>query len=98
MLLALRGGPDPEHLAVLGHRAPGDHDGVVREQFSQALVRVGALGVLGIDQFLAPHGLCVDSRCDVYVGEVSWTQWPNRFPNEPSPDNLRSLRKFRRLG
>jgi hypothetical protein len=25
---------------------------------------------------LAPHGLAVDSRGDIYVGEVSWTAWP----------------------
>jgi hypothetical protein len=53
---------------------------------------------LGPDQFLAPHGLCVDSRGDLYVGEVAWTQWPQAFPQEPMPENLRSLRKFRRLG
>jgi len=52
---------------------------------------------LGIDQFLAPHGLCVDSRGDIYVGEVSWTQWPQRFPKDPMPDNLRSLRKFHKV-
>ena len=27
----------------------------------------------GPGQFLAPHGLSVDSRGDIYVGEVSWT-------------------------
>src|ERR671939_1711751 len=24
-------------------------------------------------QFIAPHGICIDSRGDIYVGEVSWT-------------------------
>ena len=63
------------------------------------LSRLGGLCAgLGADQFLAPHGICVDSRGDIYVGEVSWTQWPQRFPTEPIPDNLRSLRKFRRIG
>ena len=48
------------------------------------LSRLGGLRAgLGIDQFLAPHGLCVDSRGDIYVGEVSWTQWPQRFPQGP---------------
>jgi hypothetical protein len=47
---------------------------------------------------MAPHGLCVDSHGDIYVGEVSWTQWPQRFPDKPIPENLRSLRKFRKLG
>ena len=40
-------------------------------------------GGQGIDQFVAPHGLCVDSRGDIYVGEMSWTQWPRRFPKHP---------------
>ena len=57
----------------------------------------GRTAGLGIDQFLAPHGLTVDSRGDIYVGEVSWTTWPQVFPDKPRPDNLRSLRKFRRL-
>jgi len=62
------------------------------------LSRLGGLCPgLSADQFLAPHGLCVDSRGDLYVGEVSWTQWPQAFPKDPRPDDLRSLRKFRRL-
>ena len=63
------------------------------------LSRLGGLCPgLGADQFLAPHGLCADSRGDLYVGEVSWTQWPQAFPNDPRPSDPRSLRKFRRLG
>jgi hypothetical protein len=63
------------------------------------LARLGGLCAgLGADQFLAPHGLCVDSRGDIYVGEVSWTQWPQLFPKDPMPDDLRSLRKFRKVG
>ena len=57
----------------------------------------GLCAGLGIDQFMAPHGLCVDSRGDLYVGEVSWTQWPQLFPQDPIPVDLRSLRKFRRV-
>jgi DNA-binding beta-propeller fold protein YncE len=62
------------------------------------LGRIGALhGGLGPDQFLAPHGLAVDSRGDLYVGEVSWTNWPTTNPGQPRPDNLRSLHKFRKV-
>jgi hypothetical protein len=62
------------------------------------LARLGGLCAgLGVDKFMAPHGLCVDSHGDIYVGEVSWTQWPQLFPNDPMPDNLRSLRKFRKV-
>jgi hypothetical protein len=62
------------------------------------IARLGGTGPgLGIAEFMAPHGLCVDSRGDIYVGEVSWTQWPQLFADKPRPDNLRSLRKFRKL-
>jgi hypothetical protein len=49
---------------------------------------------LGPRQFLGPHGMAVDSRGDVYVGEVGWTLWPGLFPNEPRPEPIRTLRKF----
>jgi len=61
--------------------------------------RLGGLGPgLGPTDFLAPHGLTVDSRGDLYVGEVSWTNWPQTFKDQPRPDNLRSLHKFRKVG
>ncbi len=47
--------------------------------------------------FIAPHGIAVDSRGDIYVGEVSRTQWGHIFPQQPAPPDLRSLRKFRRI-
>ena len=46
---------------------------------------------------LEPHGLAVDSRGDVYVGEVSATAWPQLKPDTPVPSPLHSLRKMRRL-
>jgi sugar lactone lactonase YvrE len=51
-----------------------------------------------IDQFIAPHGLTVDSRGDLYVGEVSFTAWPQVYPGSPPPAGLRSLRKLIRVG
>jgi DNA-binding beta-propeller fold protein YncE len=50
------------------------------------------------DQFVAPHGLAVDSRGDLYVGEVSYTAWPQLWPGTPPPAGLRSLRKLVRVG
>ena len=65
----------------------------------QRIARLGGLGPgLGPTEFLAPHGLAVDSRGDLYVGEVSWTGWPQIFADRPRPDNLRSLHKFRKMG
>jgi hypothetical protein len=58
--------------------------------------RVARFG--GSADFMAPHGLAVDSHGDLYVGEVSWTQWPQIHPDEPRPAGLRSLQKFRRVG
>jgi hypothetical protein len=50
-----------------------------------------------LGKFLAPHGLAVDSRGDIYVGEVSWTAWPQIYPGKPHPADLRSLQKFERV-
>jgi DNA-binding beta-propeller fold protein YncE len=48
-------------------------------------------------KFLAPHGIAVDSRGDIYVGEVSYADWPTTHPDEPLPDYLRSLQKLRKV-
>ena len=48
-------------------------------------------------QFVSPHGLAVDSRGDIYVGEVSYTNWGNRYKGQPPPAGLRSLRKLIKL-
>ena len=47
--------------------------------------------------FIGPHGLAVDSRGDLYVGEVCWTLWPGLFPEQPRPGNLRPMQKYRRV-
>jgi len=52
---------------------------------------------LRLDQFIAPHGLAVDSRGDLYVGEVSYTAWPQLHPGSAPPAGLRSLRKLVRV-
>jgi DNA-binding beta-propeller fold protein YncE len=46
-------------------------------------------------QFIAPHGICIDSRRDIYVGEVSWTHTGSRLN---PPRELRSLQKLVRKG
>ena len=45
-------------------------------------------------QFIAPHGIAVDSRGDIYVGEVSFTIRGSKFT---PPKELRSLSKLRKL-
>lgn len=80
------------HVPNLGPRLSIlDHTG-------KRIARIGGLHAgLGPAEFLAPHGIAVDSRGDIYVGEVSWTQWPELYPGNPMPDDLRSLHKFRKL-
>ena len=48
-------------------------------------------------RFSGPHGLSVDSRGDLYVGEVSWTLWPQFFPGQPRPAYIRALQKYERV-
>lgn len=46
------------------------------------------------DQFVAPHGMAVDSHGDIYVGEVSYTAWPQIYPDREIPKGLNTLRKL----
>jgi len=69
-----------------------DHEGKLVGRLGD--VRAG----LRLDQFIAPHGLAVDSRGDMYVGEVSYTAWSQVYPGQPTPPGLRSLRKLVRVG
>jgi hypothetical protein len=44
-----------------------------------------------LGQFIAPHGMCVDSRSDLYLGEVAWTNMNNLgLPSE----GVRSFQKL----
>ena len=59
------------------------------------LARLGhAHAGLNPGQFISPHGLAVDSRGDIYVGEVSFTNWRNRYKDQAPPAGLRSLQKL----
>ena len=48
-------------------------------------------------KFIAPHGLAVDSRGDIYVGEVSYTEFPRLYPERGIPKGLRSLQKLTKV-
>ena len=66
----------------------------------ELLARLGhAHAGLDPGQFISPHGLAVDSRGDIYVGEVSFTNWGRRVraKGEPIPPGLRSLQKLVRV-
>ena len=47
-----------------------------------------------VGRFFAPHGIAVDSRGDIYVAEVSWSDYGSRM--DP-PRELRSMQKLVKL-
>ncbi len=69
-----------------------DHEGKLLSRFGAAHA-----GFERPDQFIAPHGMAVDSHGDIYVGEVSYTTWPYVYPDKDVPQNLRTLRKLVRV-
>jgi DNA-binding beta-propeller fold protein YncE len=59
------------------------------------IARIGDIGYgHASDRFIAPHGLAVDSRGDIYVGEVAKVAWPSFYPDRPPPEDLRTFRKL----
>ena len=69
----------------------------VLDKTGKLLARIGRdVGAHGQEpgQFMSPHGIAVDSRGDIYVGEVSVSAWPSLYPGVPRPDRLRSLQKL----
>ncbi|CAB3810491.1 peptidyl-alpha-hydroxyglycine alpha-amidating lyase family protein [Paraburkholderia fynbosensis] len=64
----------------------------------QLMARYGAdRPGLNDDQFIAPHGIAVDSKGDLYVGEVSYTAWQQMYPGEEMPADVRTFRKLVRV-
>jgi hypothetical protein len=62
------------------------------------LARIGGmLPGIGAGDYMGPHGITVDSHGDIYVAEVSHTQWKQYFPDQPMPSDLRVIRKLRKL-
>lgn len=68
----------------------------ILDQFGEVIVRLGTEPAAGTQagQFLSPHGIGVDSRGDIYVGEVAAAAWPSLFPGRPPPERLPRLRKL----
>ncbi len=71
----------------------------ILDNTGKLLARLGTEPAAGTGpgQFLSPHGIAVDSRGDLYVGEVAVTAWPSLFPDRPIPKPVRSLQKFAKL-
>jgi hypothetical protein len=107
---ALGMGPGPEPLFYVGECGPalefsrgapnlGPRVSIVSRQ-GELVTRLGKEPTRGIEagQFISPHGICVDSRGDLYVGEVAYTGWPNLYGgNVERPRPLRALQKLVRV-
>ena len=84
----LNGMPGVDDAPGLGHRVS------ILSREGKLLARIGdPIEGEGPGQFIALHGIAVDSRGDVYVGEVSYTIRGSKL--DP-PRELRSLSKLRR--
>src|SRR4051812_34218129 len=66
-----------------------DHQGKLIGRFGETPAGIE------LGKFLAPHGLAVDSRGDVYVGEVSWTADLSRHAATRSHPLAAEVRKAR---
>ena len=68
----------------------------IHDMSGRQLARLGA-AYAGEEpgQFTTPHGLAVDSRGDIYVGEVSWSGYGRRLAE---PRTARCFRKLVRVG
>jgi hypothetical protein len=97
-----RGGEGRFYVGEIGGALPVNYDvpniGPRVSIYSHGGERLARLGdrLAGLEpgQFISPHGLAVDSRGDIYVGEVSFTNWGNRYKGQPHPPGLRSLQKL----
>src|SRR5256885_1220010 len=48
-------------------------------------------------QFNIVHGIALDSKGDIYLGEVGVTNWKTSFPDTPMPKIVRCLQKLERV-
>ena len=68
----------------------------------KVIVRLGGENGPGLEtgKFLAPHGIALDSRGDIYLGEVGVTDWKTSFPDTPMPPEVgvsRCLQKLEKI-
>jgi DNA-binding beta-propeller fold protein YncE len=93
--LAFIGELGPETAATLTKDVPnlGPRVSVVSSK-GEILAHLGTQTVgEAVGQFIAPHGIAVDSHGDIYVAEVANTYWPILFGKKPDHE----LRCFQKL-
>ena len=63
------------------------------------IARLGGENGPGLEtgKFLAPHGIALDSKGDIYLGEVGVTNWNTSFPDTPMPAIVRCLQKLEKI-
>src|SRR5215211_6911966 len=63
------------------------------------IARLGGENGPGIEtgKFLAPHGIALDSKGDLYLGEVGVTDWKTSFPDTPMPPEVGVVRCLQKL-
>ncbi len=61
------------------------------------IARVGDASRQQASQFTAPHGVAVDSRGDIYVGEVARTAMKNKGTPIPDEQDIRCMQKLVKL-
>lgn len=76
----------------------GPHQGPaisVMTRSGEAAARLGG-GPPGLaaNQFVAPHGIAVDSAGNIFVGEVTRAAWDYYFPGTECPGDARTFRKL----
>jgi DNA-binding beta-propeller fold protein YncE len=96
--LAFIGELGPESVATLTQGVPnvGPRVSIVSPK-GEVLAHLGTQPIgEGVGQFIAPHGIAVDSRGDIYVAEVSNTYWAILYGKKPDHE-LRSFQKLAKL-
>ena len=63
------------------------------------IARIGGENGPGIEsgKFLAPHGIAIDSKGDIYLGEVGVTDWDANFPGVQMPAVVSASRCLQKL-
>src|SRR6266436_7438602 len=88
------GGKNPNF--IVGDLGPGL---TIVDSNGKRVARLGGQHGPGIEtgKFLAPHGIALDSKGDIYVGEVGVTDWKTSFPDTPMPPELSVVRCLQKL-
>lgn len=62
----------------------------------EVLARIGDRGTgLEVGQMIAPHGMAVDSKGNIYIGEVALTN--RRLVGQDPPEDIRSFQRFAKV-